>query len=135
MTLDDPFVDGFVHVSRIGDDYYEFDEKTQTLTGRSTGREYKLGTRLKVTLFDVNPEMSRIDFAAVGSERRNFSEGRRSGRRGRFDDADPWGWDWDEDPEDFDFEAFCGERPAKKKNSSAKKAAKKSGKSAAKRRR
>lgn len=134
VTLDDPFVDGFVHVSRIGDDYYEFDEKTQTLTGRSIGREYKLGTRLKVTLFDVNPEMRRIDFAAVGNERRNFSEGRRSGRRGRFDDADPWGWDWDEDPEDFDFEAFCGERPAKKKNSSAKKAAKKSGKSAAKRR-
>ena len=113
MTLDDPFVEGFVHVSRIGSDYYDFDEQTSSMKGRRDGKVYCLGTRLKVTVYEVNPEMRRIDFRAEDAGRRERrAEG---GRRGRFEDADPWGWDWDEDPEDFDFEAFCGEAPVKKK--------------------
>lgn len=113
VTLDDPFVEGFVHVSRIGSDYYDFDEQTSSMKGRRDGKVYCLGTRLKVTVYEVNPEMRRIDFKAEDAGRRERrAEG---GRRGRFADADPWSWDWDEDPEDFDFEAFCGEAPVKKK--------------------
>ncbi len=113
VTLDDPFVEGFVHVSRIGDDFYDFDEQTSSMKGRRDGKVYRLGTRLKVTVYEVNADMRRIDFEAAGAGRRGSSGGRR---RGRFEeDADPWSWDWDEDPEDFDFEAFCGETPVKKK--------------------
>lgn len=115
VTLDDPFVEGFVHVSRIGSDFYDFDEQTSSMKGRRDGKVYRLGTRLKVSVYEVNPDMRRIDFEAEDDDRRErrFEGGGR--RRGRFENADPWSWDWDEDPEDFDFEAFCGETPVKKK--------------------
>ena len=116
ITLDAPFVDGFVHVSRIGDDYFDFDEKTSSLMGRSTGKVYRLGSRLKVALYEVDADMRRIDFIAVGSVRRE----KTAPRRGRFEEADPWSWDWDGSAEDFDFEAFCGEKPSRQKKKSGK---------------
>ena len=119
VTLDDPFVDGFVHVSRLGGDYYEFDESSNALIGSASGKRFQLGTRLKVKLFEVDPDQRRIDFTLKADESRSRAS-RGAGRRGRFE-ADPWNWDWDEDPEDFDFEAFCGERPARKKKKRTKK--------------
>ncbi len=115
VTLDDPFVEGFVHVSRIGSDFYDFDEQTSSMKGRRDGKVYRLGTRLKVTVCEVNPEMRRIDFEAEDARQRDRHAEGGGRRRGRFENADPWSWDWDEDPEDFDFEAFCGETPVKKK--------------------
>ncbi len=43
-------IEGFIHISEIGDDYFEFNEKNQSLHGRDTGKKYHLGDTIQVTL-------------------------------------------------------------------------------------
>lgn len=47
-------LEGFVHVSKIGSDYYVYDNATQNLEGEHTGKSYKLGDKLSVRLKDVD---------------------------------------------------------------------------------
>lgn len=55
-------VEGLVHISNLTDDFYSFDEKTLTLTGRGTHKQYKIGMPIKVTLINANVEQHQLDF-------------------------------------------------------------------------
>jgi ribonuclease R len=73
VTVDAPYVEGLVHVSRFREDL-EFDERTRVLRARRSGARYGLGDRLSVVLEAVDPVELRIDFSIVvprgGSARR-----------------------------------------------------------------
>lgn len=43
-------VEGLIHISNLKDDFYSYDEKTMTLTGRGTHKQYKVGMPIKVVL-------------------------------------------------------------------------------------
>lgn len=55
-------VEGLVHVSRLEDDYYYFDEKRYTLRGETTGKEYRLGDKVRVRLEKVDSKTRSLDF-------------------------------------------------------------------------
>ncbi|KRL63908.1 ribonuclease R [Lactobacillus psittaci] len=55
-------VEGLIHISNLTDDFYNFDEKTLTLTGRGTHRTFKIGMPIKVTLINANVEQHQLDF-------------------------------------------------------------------------
>ena len=55
-------VEGLVHVKDLGDDYYIFNKKTLTLTGRHGGARFRLGDKVRVRLSRVDSTLSRIDF-------------------------------------------------------------------------
>ena len=89
VTLDDIFVEGLVHVSALGTDYYHFDPVRHRLRGERSHRSYRLADRMRVRVAGVDLDERRVDFEPAGSEyvRRN---GRRNapvrgghGRRGR----------------------------------------------------
>jgi ribonuclease R len=63
------FVEGFVHVTSLTDDFYELDEKKAVLEGRSGGRSFRLGQMLEVVLTRSDPELRRIDLALADSDR------------------------------------------------------------------
>jgi len=65
VTLDALFVDGLVHISELGGEYYRFDEARQELRGERTGVRYALGTRLRVQVSRVDLDGRRIDFRMV----------------------------------------------------------------------
>ncbi|MEC7839458.1 MAG: ribonuclease R [Chlamydiota bacterium] len=44
----------FIHISDIGDDYFEFNERKMQLVGRHSGANYRSGEELTVTLRSVN---------------------------------------------------------------------------------
>ncbi len=54
--------EGLVHVKDLEDDYYIFNEKTLTLSGKQSGRVYRLGDRVRVQLVRVDSALSRMDF-------------------------------------------------------------------------
>ncbi len=54
--------EGLVHVKDLGDDYYIYDEKTLSLTGKHDGEVYRLGQSVNVRLSRVDSALSRIDF-------------------------------------------------------------------------
>jgi len=58
-------VEGLVHVSSLDDDYYIFDERTLTLRGERTKREFKIGDKVRVKVVKVDKLERQIDFALV----------------------------------------------------------------------
>ena len=62
VTLDAMFVEGLVHITELGGEYYRFDEARQELRGERTGMRYVLGTRVRVQVSRVDLDGRRIDF-------------------------------------------------------------------------
>ncbi len=62
VTLDAMYVEGLVHITELGGEYYKFDEARQELRGERTGMRYALGTRVRVQVSRVDLDGRRIDF-------------------------------------------------------------------------
>jgi ribonuclease R len=65
VTLDAMYVEGLVHITELGGEYYRFDEARQELRGERTGMRYALGTRVQVQVSRVDLDGRRIDFRLV----------------------------------------------------------------------
>ncbi|APT18974.1 ribonuclease R [Amylolactobacillus amylotrophicus DSM 20534] len=55
-------VEGLIHISNLTDDYYQFDEKQMTMTGKNTHKVFKIGMPIKVTLINADLNQKQIDF-------------------------------------------------------------------------
>ena len=62
VALDTVFVEGLVHVSDLGRDYFHFDEKAHAMVGERTGVRYRLSDRVRVQLVRVDLDQNKIDF-------------------------------------------------------------------------
>ena len=62
MTLDGLNIDGLVHVSELGQDYFHFDAVRHALIGERSGRVFQLAARVSVTIARVDLERAKIDF-------------------------------------------------------------------------
>ena len=62
VALDEVYVEGLVHISELGKDYFHFDAAKHQLMGERTRKRFRLGDRLKVTVARVDLDTSRIDF-------------------------------------------------------------------------
>ena len=58
-------LEGFLHVSKIGHDYFVYDDKNQKLVGEHTGRGYNLGDKFNVRLKDVDLIHAEADWEIV----------------------------------------------------------------------
>lgn len=65
ITLDDLYIDGLVHISNVGDDFFVYDEKQQQLIGKDKGTIFGLGDSVKVKVAGVNMDLLQIDFELV----------------------------------------------------------------------
>jgi ribonuclease R len=61
VTLDDYFVDGLVHISELGRDYFQFDAARHMLMGERTKKRFRLADRMTVKLVRVDLESRKID--------------------------------------------------------------------------
>jgi ribonuclease R len=61
ITLDDYFVDGLVHISELGRDYFQYDATRHALLGERTGKRFRLADRMKVKLVRVDLDTRKID--------------------------------------------------------------------------
>ena len=66
VTLDAVFVDGLIHISELGQDYFEFDEASFSLKGRASGMSYRLGDAVNVRIAGVDSDTRKIDFVLEG---------------------------------------------------------------------
>jgi ribonuclease R len=71
-------IDGLVHVTSLGSDYFRFDAASQSLIGERTGTRFSLGDRLDVVVARVDMASRRIDFQLADDQRK-----RRGPRRKR----------------------------------------------------
>jgi ribonuclease R len=61
VTLDEYFVDGLVHISELGRDYFQFDGARHMLLGERTGKRFRLADRMTVKLVRVDLDTRKID--------------------------------------------------------------------------
>jgi ribonuclease R len=82
VTLDSLYVDGLVHITELGGEYYRFDEVRQELRGERTGIRYAIGARVRVQVSRVDLDGRRIDFRMVheGEGDRLLARGRQGSR-------------------------------------------------------
>ena len=62
VTLDGLNIDGLVHVTELGSDYFHFDPIHHALVGERSGRTWRLADRLTVKVARVDLEQTKIDF-------------------------------------------------------------------------
>ncbi len=92
VELDGIYVEGLVHITALGADYFHFDPAHHRLTGERTGRIYRLADRVRVQVVRVDLDERKIDFEladpppapAPGASKRSRGGGRfgRKRRRG-----------------------------------------------------
>ena len=57
--------EGMINVRAMGGDFYEFNEKTLTLKGRSSGRVFRVGDKVRAKVINADIEQKKIDFELV----------------------------------------------------------------------
>ncbi|MDD2883914.1 MAG: ribonuclease R [Dechloromonas sp.] len=67
VALDQVYVEGLVHVSELGQDYFQFDNVKHQMLGERTGERFRLGDRVRIKLVRADLESNKIDFVLVRS--------------------------------------------------------------------
>jgi ribonuclease R len=68
VQLDGLQVDGLLHVSALGEDYFARDGSGYRMIGRSSGKVFRLGDRLRVRVSNVSLDERRVDFELAGQD-------------------------------------------------------------------
>lgn len=55
-------IEGFVHVSELGDDYFVLNQDSHMFIGKDKGKKYRLGDKVKILVKNANKEERTIDF-------------------------------------------------------------------------
>jgi ribonuclease R len=66
VTLDEVYVEGLVHISELGQDYFRFDQAKHQIVGERTSKKFQLADRVNIKVARVDIETSKIDFVLTG---------------------------------------------------------------------
>jgi predicted rRNA methylase len=77
VELEKFYIDGLVHITSLGQDYYRYEADKRQLVGESSGKSYQSGDRLEVQVARVDMEQGRIDFALTDIKNEKFSRAKR----------------------------------------------------------
>ena len=67
IELDDIYIEGLLHVTELGNDYFTFDKARHAMVGEKTNLTYRLGDRLEIKVIRVDLDSIKIDLALLGS--------------------------------------------------------------------
>ncbi len=68
VELDETHIEGMVPLREIRSDFYEFDEGHYRLHGRRTGKDFRLGDRVRIKVKNANLEQRQLDFELIENE-------------------------------------------------------------------
>ncbi|NGX42579.1 MAG: Ribonuclease R [Chlamydiae bacterium] len=78
----DLMIEGFLHLSDLEDDFYEFDNKKTTLHGRHTGTTLFAGEKITVMLKNIDLIMLETQWKLVSERKERIKRGKNKKRRG-----------------------------------------------------
>jgi len=83
VELSELYVEGLVHVTALGEDYFHFDPKRRRLAGEHSGAMFQIGEEVRVRVVRVDIDQAKIDFELVdgGGGRRKKGKKKRGRRR------------------------------------------------------
>ncbi len=66
VRLKDLHIEGLVHITSLGRDFYHYDDVRMCLTGENSGIKYRVGDEINVQVASVNLDEKKIDLALAG---------------------------------------------------------------------
>jgi len=81
VRLHNLHIEGLVHITSLGKDYYHYDDVRMCLTGENSGVKYRVGDVVTVQVAAVNLDEKKIDLAIDGVGQTNKEEQQVKGRR------------------------------------------------------
>lgn len=81
VTLDDIYVEGLVHISVLGSDYFHYDPIHHRLRGERSGLDYRLADAITVRVVRVDVDERKIDFELTEGVKDSSARGPRRGGR------------------------------------------------------
>jgi ribonuclease R len=89
VALDGIYVEGLLHVTELGNDYFNYDKARHEMAGERTGVRYRLGDRLRVKISRVDLETSKIDFVLADKQKESVATVPNSGKMPAADTGRP----------------------------------------------
>ncbi len=94
VELADLYVEGLVHVTSLGQDFFKFDPTSHQLKGERTGLRYRLGDKVNVVVTRVNLDDKKIDFELLAVRQKQTktvhpSEKKHTKKDKKFDKKKP----------------------------------------------
>ncbi|MET0265948.1 MAG: ribonuclease R [Duganella sp.] len=68
VQLDQLFVEGMVHITDLGTDYFQYDDARHELKGERSGKTFQLTDRVSVQVVRVDLEARKIDLRLAGAD-------------------------------------------------------------------
>jgi len=78
VQLSNIHVEGLIHITNLGSDYFKFNQTAHTLVGEHTGARYGLGDAIEVIVAAVNLEERKIDFQPVEKSTKRKSKPKKT---------------------------------------------------------
>lgn len=75
VALDDVYIEGLVHVTELGNDYFHHDKAQHAMVGERSGKRFQLGDRLTIQVARVDLETTKIDFVLSDKEAAKIQQG------------------------------------------------------------
>ncbi len=75
VVLNDTLSEGMIHISKLGNDFFTFDEKKYAVVGERTGKKYTLGDPIKVKIEKIDLDKKAIDMTLVEDTATGKTEG------------------------------------------------------------
>jgi ribonuclease R len=67
VQLDALYVEGLVHITELGTDFFQYDDARHELRGERTGKRYQLTDKVTVQVARVDLEARKIDLVMAGN--------------------------------------------------------------------
>lgn len=80
VELDGYFVQGLVHISSLGDDYFNYQPQSMSLVGDRSGRSFGLGDKMEVVLADVQAPQGKLDLIPVQNIKKSQNNAKRNSK-------------------------------------------------------
>ena len=67
VELADLYVEGLVHITELGEDYFHYDNARHCLKGERTGQVFRLGDKIRVQVAQVNLDDRKVDLKFISA--------------------------------------------------------------------
>ena len=75
-------VEGLVRIDSLSSDYYTYNKELNAILGKSKGKVYMFGDKVKVEVLSANKDTSQIDFKLIGDYRNGQKEKENKSKKG-----------------------------------------------------
>ncbi len=87
VRLDEVYVEGLVHVTELGNDYFHYDNARQKMVGERSGISFAIGDQVEIQVASVDIDLRRIDFSLVTTDRNGKAKRVKSEREKLYENA------------------------------------------------